>query len=516
MAGLKLLLDTNILIALEDNRPLSADLASLSEKAQLHGLTLFVDEAVDRDVARDRDPERRERTLTKIRRFPRIEGVAHSDANTLEARFGSAKDDNDSCDILLLDTVFLGVVDFLISEDIGLHRRAIRSALGDRVFRIVDALSWIRRTFEPREFPLPFVVARKAHQISLSDPIFESLREDYRDFDCWYEKRCRREHRDCWVVEIGNRIAGLAIRKDEGRGEAQILSDGERILKICTFKVSPEYRGEKLGEHLLKKVLWFAQANRYDVVYLTAYPKHEFLVALLQQFGFQATIKTEIGELVLERVMHHAPVLEISPAEMPLAVDFATYPRYYSGARVAKFAVPIQPQFHISLFPEIAEATPLPLFPSARYAVGPDSGTYRTPGNTIRKVYVCRAATRQLSAGDILLFYLSKSMDLVRSQSITSVGIVERTQLANSAPKLLRAVGRRSVYSQIDLVAMNPRSASPVLVIDFILIGHLHPPISVPKLCEVGVFAGRPPQSIARIGESAFQRLRDLLRVEYA
>jgi hypothetical protein len=48
---------------------------------------------------------------------------------------------------------------------------------------------------------------------------------------------------------------------------------------------SPVRCAAKLGEHLLKKILWFAQANRYDATYLTAFPKHDFLIALLQSFG---------------------------------------------------------------------------------------------------------------------------------------------------------------------------------------------------------------------------------------
>ncbi len=107
MAGLKLLLDTNIVIALEDFKPLSVDLASLSQKAQLHGLTLFIDEAAIRDVNRDSDLERRTRTLSKLSRFPLLENVAHSDEPSILAKFGPSKNDNDRCDALMLDSLHL-------------------------------------------------------------------------------------------------------------------------------------------------------------------------------------------------------------------------------------------------------------------------------------------------------------------------------------------------------------------------------------------------------------------------
>lgn len=515
MAGLKLLLDTNVLIALEDPKPLSPAIAALSQKAQLHGLTLFVHEAAVRDVERDPDAGRRALTLSKLARFPILENVAHGSDSALEVRFGPIKNDNDRCDVRMLDCLRLGVVDFLVTEDIGLHKRAAYAGLADRTWRVVDALAWIRRTFDPQEFRLPYILARKAHQIPLSDPIFTTLREDYDDFDKWFEQKCLRQHRDCWIVDIGGRLAGLLIRKDETLKEAQTAHAGQRILKICTFKISPEFRGEKLGEHLLKKVLWFAQANHYDVVYVTAFPKHDFLIALLQTFGFKATRTLANGELMLERLLHHGSDITLPPATEPLIYDLQIYPRYYDGPSVGKFVVPIQWQYHIALFPEIAEASPLPLFPNERFVVEADVGADRTPGNTIRKVYVCRAQTRKLKPGSVLLFYLSKC-EMNRSQHATSLGVVEQTQLAASLTDLMRAVGRRSVYSQQDLTAMTPRETSPVLVIDFLLIGHFGPAIPLATLLSNGVFSSRPPQSIASINEAAYSTLRPSLRISYA
>ncbi|MBL8270558.1 MAG: hypothetical protein JNL55_29420, partial [Steroidobacter sp.] len=115
MVGLKLLLDTNILIALEDPKPLEPALAALSQKAQLHGLVLFIDEAAVRDIERDADLVRRARTLSKVRRFPLLEGVAHTPDSELSVKFGPIRSENDRCDVLMLDSLQLGVVDFLIS-----------------------------------------------------------------------------------------------------------------------------------------------------------------------------------------------------------------------------------------------------------------------------------------------------------------------------------------------------------------------------------------------------------------
>ena len=62
----------------------------------------------------------------------------------------------------------------------------------------------------------------------------------------------------------------MIVRKVENHAEAQTKFLGNKILKICTFKVKPQFRGEKLGELLLKQALWFAQKNHFDLVYVTS------------------------------------------------------------------------------------------------------------------------------------------------------------------------------------------------------------------------------------------------------
>ncbi len=59
MSDLKLLIDTNVVLGLEDNRPLDAARAELIRLSSKHGVRLFVDYAVYEDVQRDRDEKRR-------------------------------------------------------------------------------------------------------------------------------------------------------------------------------------------------------------------------------------------------------------------------------------------------------------------------------------------------------------------------------------------------------------------------------------------------------------------------
>jgi ribosomal protein S18 acetylase RimI-like enzyme len=514
MVGSKLLLDANILIALEDPKIVPPSVAALAQKAHLFGISMFLDESCVEDIQRDPNLERRRATLSKVQKFPILTQIAHRSRADQESRFGSIKDDNDRCDVQMLDTLDLGVVDFLVTEDVGIHKRAQRAGLRRRVFAVQEALAWIQRTFEPKEFRLRNIVARKAHQISVDDPIFDGLRKDYVGFDEWFVK-CRREHRSCWVVEIEGLLAGLVVHKDETHSEAGTVHQGPRILKICTLKMKSEHQGEKFGEQLLKKILWFAQGNNYDLIYLTVFPKQDILILLLKTFGFHVTREQSNGELLMER-----PMLKGEPPfrldrDSVLEFDFSAYPRFFDGPSVSKYVIPIRPEFHTILFPEIAEAPDLPLFPEQKFLITTGPGSGLTPGNTIRKVYICRSPTRTLAPGDVALFYLSKAADLVRSQSVTTVGIVERARLAESASELIRLVGRRSVYSRESLEAMNPTEDSPVLVIDFLLNGHFNPYVTLDALIDSGVFVGKPPQSIKQIGDDVYGVLQAYTQVAF-
>jgi ribosomal protein S18 acetylase RimI-like enzyme len=269
MNHFKLLVDTNVVIGLEDFQPVQLSLAELVQ----YGVGLFVDGANYDDVSRDNNTERRVVTQSKLAKFQKLRGVPLPNSIGLEARFGPAKSDNDRSDVRLLAAVDAKAVDFLITQDNGLHRRAEKAGLGPSVLTVEEALQWLKQTFTPVSVSLPYVVERKAYELRQDHAIFTSLRADYPEFDQWFDK-CKSQHRDCWVLEIGDEIAGIVIRKDENHIEAGTQHRGPKILKMCTFKVRDEYQGEKFGELLLKQVLWFAQRNKYDLTYVTAYPKH--------------------------------------------------------------------------------------------------------------------------------------------------------------------------------------------------------------------------------------------------
>jgi ribosomal protein S18 acetylase RimI-like enzyme len=516
MSGFKFLLDTNVIIGLEDPCPVDSTLTELVRRCSQYGVRLFIDSAVDDDIRRDRDLERRAATLSKIEKFERLHSLPKLSDSELSRHYGQINSANDRSDCRLLYCLDRGAADFLITADDRLLRRAQRFGLGERVLSAQDAVQWLRQTFQPTEVKLPYVIEKFAYSVDTSNALFDGLRADYPGFDRWFREKCARQHRKCWVVDVSGELAGVLVRKDENRSEADgIKLTGEKILKISTFKISEDFRGEKFGEQLLKQCLWYAQLNGYELVYVTAYADKEDLIHLLTNYGFSITGRNFKGEIVLEKSLYYDEIFASADANF-IDLDRKFYPRFYDGVYVSKYIVPIRGNYHRKLFPEVFYRKPLPLFdgfPSEVIPLAPRVKS-RIPGNTIKKVYVCRAQSKRMKAGDILLFYLSKDDDTDISQCITSAAIVEGVNESRSIQELVRLTAKRSVFSRDELESIQIEREAPVKVIDFILVGHAVNPIDINTLVLDGILKG-PPQSITKLPHDKYLKLCERLDLGY-
>ena len=268
---------------------------------------------------------------------------------------------------------------------------------------------------------------------------------------------------------------------------------------MCTFKVAETFRGLKLGEQLLKQVLWHAQRNGYDTVYVTAFPKQKELIRLLEEYGFFGSSVAANGERLFEKmIIHGAPTL--FPGEDVLVGAHRIYPRYFDDPTIRKFVVPIWPNYHAKLFPEAAMNSE---------ATAQSTGK---PGNTIKKVYLCNSPNNQLRAGDLVFFYMTKSGSKF-SQTIATLGVVESVQIASNTGDVRRLTAKRSVFLDEELVDW-VESKKSVKVIDFLLISHIDPAIPLKAAIKNGALSSHP-QSIVQLSEKAYDLLKLLLPDEF-
>jgi hypothetical protein len=239
---------------------------------------------------------------------------------------------------------------------------------------------------------------------------------------------------------------------------------------------------------------------------VTVYPKQEALIRLLQQFGFEDTGQRANGEHVLEKTMNLGPLNNSANIE-PLQFHRKFYPRFLDGSPAKKYCVPIWPRWHERLFPELKGAGVATLAKSAN-----PSARSERPGNTIRKVYLCRAPTASIKSGDILLFYVTKSASAPLSQCITTLGIVERVRETRDFSELLRLTGKRSVFSESELKQLLEVKNTPVKVIDFLLSGHMQQGITLEQAIHLGVLKSWP-QTICRVQERGYAALKGVMRL---
>lgn len=487
---MRFLLDTNVFIALEPTatdaiEPGTVGALAFAKLASEGGHVLAIHPAIQADI--DRDPRQPRRDLRQLQsgRYAVLDDPPEVPVALADHLGDPVAGSNDWVDNQLLVALHDDRVDVLVTEDQGIHRKARRLGLADRVQVVIDATNALRALFDTAPAPPPHVEAVGGHKLDQSDPIFESFRSDYPPFDDWLRK-VRREERDAWIIRGTNgRYAAVAIVQPKKAGKLGLPG---KVLKICSFKVDPEAAGQKFGELLLKTIFDYCYANNYGGAYLTAFPHHQSLIALVEEFGFVANDATTAEGEILLRKRFVPPDGE--PGDEDALVFHVQYGPRLLHRDAPMFVVPIQPRYHALLFPE-TEPPRLLLDDPQPY------------GNAIRKAYLCHSRITALQPGVTLLFYKSKgghALSRGNEQAIQCVGVVERVVRSNSAETIAREVGRRTVYRFTEIQDMaRDRDVLAILFRHAII---LEKPITLHEVLTQSLLGG-VPQSIAQVKPGA-------------
>lgn len=439
---MRILFDTNILIHIEDNKELSLKLQTLLKIFRQHSYQLAIHPLSLKEVGRNRNSRKRKILLSKLSAYPPLNSPPQL-TEEFETTVGKPRKINDRIDNSILFAIFKNAADFLLTEDIRLLKKAKRAGLDNRALSLDSAFEYFSNLHArqiPKQTPLRY---EYVYNLDIKDPFFDSLKKDYgeREFTSWFN-RISTEERKCWVYYEGNAIKSLLIIKEETEtiNTNPLLPKAKR-LKICTLKV--DTHGVKLGELLLKIALQFCVKNNIFETYLTHYPKqNDRLPGLLTDYGF---IRHD-----LIRGSEKVYLKNLIPADKsltPIELARRYYPSFNDTETLKKFIVPIKPEYHCRLFPELENQ--LRIFDEIN-----------VPGNAIKKAYLCHSHLKKINSGDILLFY--RSHDL---KKITSIGIVDQKPIhTQNIEDIIRLVGNRTVYSYDEIALMTRR---PILVILF-------------------------------------------------
>ena len=404
----------------------------LFKLAQEVGAGLFVHPQQARDIENDTNDDRRKLRLLLLEKYRRLPSPPPLTESVRKAANHPADSSHTWIDAHLASALDAKAVDYLITQDLGLHRICRRLDLEDRCLTLVSALDLLddERTIIPAAPPAVTSVA--AYQLDSTDPIFDGLRADYPPFDAWLDKS-KREHRQAWIIRLQGlqSYAGIVIVNREDREWADARNP---TLKICTFKIADRATGGKLGELLLRAVFDFAHQNGTQTLFIEVFPKHGALLHLLHQFGFEsANKKPGTEELVLRKRM--TPVSAEDERLRPAEFARRFGPFSVKWDETTGFVVPIEPRFYALLFPELEPQSTLM----------PGSESF---GNTLIKAYLCRAQTRSMKKGDLVFFYRSGDW-----QAIATAGVIEEMLVSDNEFEMAAFLRKRTVYQQQDIRA---------------------------------------------------------------
>lgn len=485
---MNILIDTNIFIYFEDYKVIDESFTKFYNLCLTFNHQLFIHPSSIDDINNDKNLDRRNISLSKINKYSMLENIKLPTENDIKALGISENNNHDKIDNIILYALYKDSANLLLTQDIGIIKKARKIGIDNRVMFVQQALHSFNKLHLQHEIYYPNMINKYIYQLNKADSIFESLKKDYSEFDSWFSK-VSQDHRKCWIHGYNGdtSIGGILIYKDENN---PIVTNDDKalrgkVLKISTFKISEHMQGWKLGELFIKTVFTYANKNNYDYIYLTTrQDKQEYLVSLIEDFGFRKFGKCDKNrDEVFVKQISRRDNYNNNLSNIEFYKSYSPFIKCVEN--VNKFIVPIQPEYHNILFPEIEDDKRL-------------FYTHPSVGNTIKKAYLSHANTNQMESGDLVLFYRSKD-----KMAITTLGIVEKTFKSKNLDEILEEVSKRTVYSYDEIKEQSKKETHIIL---FRLIEHFDSPFITKVWMEKNNIY-KKCQSICKIENEIFSKI---------
>lgn len=482
---MRIVIDANIFFYQENDSVFAIKLNKLASILNVLNAKTLIYQMSSKQIKNDFNELRKKIASLKINTYQLVESFPNPDNNRFFLNLvGYPSNHDDYIDNALLYSVYKNAIDVVITENVRIKQKSELLGINERVLYINEALEIFgKNIFNKKVSSPPALKDQFVHNLNVNDPFFDSLKEDYEEFEEWFNK-ISLEGRRCWVYfnEIGS-IGALLIYKFENEPiDTNPPLPAKKRLKISTFKVT--HTGYKIGELFLKLSLEFSIKNNLAEIYLTSFTRpNDYLVNLIMEYGFCPMARNQRGEdiYIKELAVNKEKIRYFSPTE--IAKKF--YPIFYDGAEVKKFLIPIRPEYHQRLFPEY----------KVRQTILPEHlGEFIVEGNTIKKAHFINFKNQKISPGDILLFYRT-----VDRKEVTSLGITEKVFLnVKDQDDIMKNVGKRGVYEITKTIK------KPKMVILFTWHLHLEKPLKLIDLKEMHIF----PQSISLIPHEKYLMIK--------
>jgi len=432
------LLDTNIILQRESHNNVSYEVAEMYKWFDSLPCHKMVHPATRTEIAGYKDATIRDNMLVKLDSYEMVDPneTSSPDFDSIINKY--PKNENSLIDNKLLFQLYKGVVDYLITNDGEMLRKA--QDLYVREF-VLTAVEFLHRS----ETDYPRLVSYKMLQVknvlfgdvNFDDHFFDSLKDDYGPgFITWFaNKRKANEH--AYVFMNGKDLQGFLYLKFEDESEpygdiAPSFSPMKRM-KIGTFKIVST--GLRVGERFLKYVFDNAISHHVKEIYVTLFENRQEVVALrdlLEKWGFVKWGTKNGSESVFVKKMgaycnDHDPKFN--------------FPNLCQNHRY--FFLPIFAQYHTDLFPDsILTGENVTLYnenKAHRYA--------------IEKVYVTNRKNVPMNPGDVVLIYRNGDRYPKRYSSVvTGIAVFQEALFPKTLDEYLADCKNITVFSKQELI----------------------------------------------------------------
>jgi len=469
---MKALLDTNIIIHREAGKVVNQDIGILFRWLDRVKYAKCIHPVTIAEIEKNPNKDTVKAFLIKLSSYEQINIPTPLQQDVRKVSEEIDTNENDKNDTRLLNEVFVGRVDILITEDKKIHLKAAKLNISDKVYKID---SFLEKIFSEHPDLVNYKVlnVQKKHfgHINIADDFFTSLKEDYPGFDKWFLIKSD----DLAYVTV-NKENGLILSflylkveyEEENYHDIAPIFKPKKRLKVGTFKVINN--GFRLGERFMKIIFDNALVNRVEEIYVTIFDhrdEQKRLIELIEQWGFMFW-----GMKGNERVYvrNFNPTFQIDNLK-------TIYP--YISKRQDIFIVPIYESYHTELLPDSILNTESPLefvedFPHR---------------NGISKVYVSKAMHPHPKPGDLLIFYRTGGY---HKSVVTTIGITQEIVYdIKSVEDFIKQCSKGSVFPESELKAMwNYNKYKKPFIVRFLYVYSFPHRINMKRLIELGILNG--------------------------
>jgi predicted nucleic acid-binding protein len=487
---MKALLDTNIVIHREASKVINQDVGILFRWLDRVNYIKCVHSLTITEIEKYKDKQAVDTLQIKLDSYERIEipTPLHSKVSAVSEKIDV--NENDKNDTQLLNELFVGRVDILITEDKKIHKKATELGIEDKVFTID---SFLEKTFAEHPDLVNYKVLNvqklKFGRINLSDDFFSSLKEDYFGFEKWFIKKFDEEAYITVNTNNGLLLSFLYLKvegNDESYSDIIPSFSPKKRLKVGTFKVINN--GFRLGERFMKIIFDNALKNKVDEIYVTIFDKRDEqrrLIDLLEQWGFVLWGKKN-RELVYIRDFRK----KTDNNHLKQCYPFIS-------RNNDNFIVPIYPDYHTELLPD-----------SILNTESPEEFIEDFPHrNGINKVYVSRALTPHPQIGDLLVFYRTGGY---YKSVVSTIGVAHEIKYDfKDEDDFVLYCRKSSVFPEDQLRAMWRFSQIKPFVVRFLYIYSFPHRINMKELIDLQVLTGvnDAPRGFKQITSEQFNNI---------